>query len=101
MSGPNKTMREGDSANLTCEIVKGVPKPQVTWLKNRKSLPKEMNTTLLLTNVTDEDEGIYTCSAKNAAGFYSDSKNVTVESKLYDMECAMGCLKNEDRKTKT
>ena len=74
-------MQEGDSANLTCNIVRGLPEPRVTWSKSGKPLPKEKNTTLLLTNVTGENEGSYTCRAENAAGFFTDSKYVTVESK--------------------
>ena len=79
--GPNKPIQEGDNANLTCKIVGGLPEPQVTWLKNEDFLPKEMNSTLLLKDVTDEDEGSYTCRAENVAGFFTDSKYVTVESK--------------------
>ena len=81
MIGPNKPIQEGDSANLTCKIVRGLPEPQVTWLKNGKPLPKEMKTTLLLTDVTDEDEGSYACRAENAAGIFTDRKYVTVKSK--------------------
>ncbi|XP_078342476.1 fibroblast growth factor receptor 1-A-like [Oculina patagonica] len=77
--GPNKPIREGESGNLTCKIVQGLPEPQLSWLKNGKPLPNEMNRTLLLTDVTSEDEGSYTCNASNAAGFFTDSKNVTVE----------------------
>ena len=79
--GPNKPIQEGDNANLTCKIVRGLPEPQVTWLKNGEPLTKEKSTTLLLTDVTDEDEGSYTCRAENVAGIFNDSKYVTVESK--------------------
>ena len=81
MLGPNKVLREGDSANLTCKIVKGLPEPQVSWIKNDTELEVK-NKTLLLTDVTDEDEGRYTCRAENDAGFITDSKYVTVESKI-------------------
>ena len=85
--GPNKPIKEGDSAKLICKIVKGVPEPQVSWFKNGNPLPKEMNTTLLsITNVTNEDEGRYTCKAENSGGFTNDSKYVTVESKLYKLQ---------------
>ena len=77
---PKKPIQEGDNINLTCKIVRGLPEPQVTWFKNGKLLPKEMNTTFLLTNVTDKDKGNYTCRAENVAGFFTDGKYVTVES---------------------
>lgn len=89
--GPNKPIREGNSVNLTCKIKKGFPKPQVSWFKNGTER-KEKSTTLLLTEVKDEDEGRYTCQAKNAGGFFSDSKYVTVESKFIYYEYYACCI---------
>ncbi|KAJ7388610.1 Hemicentin-1 [Desmophyllum pertusum] len=78
--GPNKPIREGDSVNLTCKINKGFPKPQISWSKDGTER-KEKSTTLILTGVKDEDEGMYTCKAENAGGAFrhSYSKYVTVD----------------------
>ena len=72
-------IREGDTANLTCKIIDGLPKPQISWLKDEKLLAKDV--TLILTNVTDKHEGWYTCIAQNAGGNVTDRIHVTVKSK--------------------
>ncbi|XP_078342494.1 fibroblast growth factor receptor 1-like isoform X1 [Oculina patagonica] len=77
--GPNKSMREGDSFNLTCKIVRGSPEPQLSWFKNGKNL-KLKNRTLLLTNVSNEDEGRYTCRADNVLGVETGSIFVVVKT---------------------
>ena len=74
-------MQEGDSFNLTCNITKGSPEPKIFWFKDRH-LRLEKNTTLLLANVTDRDEGRYTCKAQNAGGSFTDSTYITVKSKF-------------------
>lgn len=74
-------MHEGDSANLSCKIIQGFPTPQISWLKDKQPLAKEVKTTLILTNVTDKDEGRYTCIAQNAGGTFTDNIYVTVKSK--------------------
>ena len=79
--GPNKALREGDSANLTCKIIKGLPEPQVSWFKNGTELEVK-NRTLFLTNVTDEDEARYACRADNIGGFVFNSLYVAVKSKF-------------------
>ena len=80
--GPDKALQEGDSTNLTCKIVKGLPEPQLSWFKNGTELEIK-NKTLLLTDVTDEDEGNYACRLENDAGFVTLSTYVTVGSKLF------------------
>ena len=80
--GPTEPLREGDSANLTCKIIEGFPKPELSFLKDEHRLPKEKTSPLLFTNVTDSDEGRYTCEAKNDGGNFTDSKYITVKSKL-------------------
>ena len=71
---------QGDSVNLTCKIIEGVPKPQISWFKDGEPLSK--GTTLILTNVTDRDEGRYTCKAQNAGGSFTDRIYISVKSKL-------------------
>jgi len=75
-------MLEGDSVNLTCKIIEGFPEPQIFWSKEGKRLSQDMKTTLILTNVTDRDEGRYTCKAQNAGGSFTGSIYITVKSKL-------------------
>jgi len=78
---PGRHTQEGDSVNLTCEIIKGFPEPQIFWFKDGDPLSKKVKTTLILTNITDRDEGRYTCKAQNAGGNSTDSINITVKSK--------------------
>ena len=71
---------QGDSVNLTCKVIEGVPKPEISWFKD--GAPRPEGTTLILTNVTDSDEGRYTCKAQNAGGSFTSSIYITVKSKL-------------------
>ena len=94
--GPNKPLEEGDSANLTCNIIKGLPEPQLSMVKTEDSqgqpaaaiskygylLFEKLKLTLLLTNITERVEGRYTCIAQNDGGYYTASKHITVKSKL-------------------
>ena len=83
--GPGRHMQEGDSVNLTCKVIEGIPRPQISWLKDEHPLSREKNTTLILTNVTDRDQGWYTCKAQNAGGSFTDSMYITVKSKLIEI----------------
>jgi len=96
MVGPNKSLEEGDNANLTCYVIKGSPKPQLSIVKTED--PEEQPTifkygyllfdmfkttvTLVLTNITKRIEGRYTCIARNAGGHFTASKHITVKSKI-------------------
>ena len=73
-------MQEGDSFNLTCNITKGSPEPEISWFKDG-DLRLEDKTTLILANVTDRDEGMYTCKAQNAGGNFTVSIYIRVKSK--------------------
>lgn len=74
-------MREGDRLNLTCIIKAGLPKPQVSWYKNKIRLVDEESTNLFLDELTDKDEGQYKCEARNPFGVADAVINVTVDSK--------------------
>lgn len=74
-------MREGDRLNLTCIIKAGLPKPQVSWCKNKILLIHEESTNLILEELTDNDEGQYKCEARNRLGVADAVINVTVDSK--------------------
>ena len=73
---------QGESGFLNCQIMEGLPEPQLSWYKNDVLLPGKVNTTLLLANVTDTDEGKYTCKAQNAGGDFKARIDITVKSKL-------------------
>ena len=80
--GPGKRIyRQGESGILNCQIMEGLPEPQLSWYKNDVLLPGKVNTTLRLANVTDTDEGRYTCKAQNAGGDFEASIDITVKSK--------------------
>jgi len=61
--------------------MKGFPEPKISWVKDGNPLLEE-KATLILENVTDRDEGRYTCKAQNAGGNFTDSINITVKSKF-------------------
>ena len=73
---------QGESGILNCQIMEGLPEPRLSWYKNDVLLPGKVNTTLLLANVTDTDEGKYTCKAQNAGGDFKARIDITVKSKL-------------------
>ncbi|KAH0620007.1 hypothetical protein JD844_014500 [Phrynosoma platyrhinos] len=63
--------RTGINMMLECPV-KGLPQPEIMWLKNKGS-PKDhvftvRNGSLFLNNVSLEDAGAYTCMATNALG---------------------------------
>ncbi|CAG07439.1 unnamed protein product, partial [Tetraodon nigroviridis] len=78
--GSTYTFVEGQKAVLECETF-GSPKPKVTWESSSTSLPLADPRVNLLTNgglevsnVSHDDEGIYTCSIQNS--------NVSVSAEL-------------------
>ena len=81
LSGPSQPIREGDSVNLTCNVTAGFPSPQLCWSKNGDDL-KENNAVLFLKEVTDKDEGSYTCEARNSGGSSVDHVQVNVQGKF-------------------
>ncbi|XP_068131428.1 ADAMTS-like protein 3 isoform X2 [Hyperolius riggenbachi] len=66
--GDNVTTRTGVTVTLDCPM-RGLPSPKVTWLKKDHPLPSNSfvrsNGSLLLTNITAENEGTYICTATN------------------------------------
>ena len=81
LSSPGRPLQEGDSFNLTCKIIKGSPEPKISWFKDGHPR-REEKTTLILANVTDRDEGRYTCRAQNTGGYVTDSIYISVKSKF-------------------
>ena len=61
--------------------------PTIEWFLNGRRLQQDHNVTitnefLLIHNTSVEDEGIYQCSASNAAGMVTVQASVDVQSKL-------------------
>lgn len=75
-------MLEGDRLNLTCVIEAGLPKPQVSWYKDKKNiLVGEESMNFTLEELTDTDEGEYKCEARNPGGVADATMNILVDGK--------------------
>nr|XP_058952909.1 vascular endothelial growth factor receptor 3-like [Pocillopora verrucosa] len=77
VSGTSNLIREGDIVTLTCKIIQGRPKPQITWLKN--NLSQGHNTSLSFNKITKEDAGLYTCKANNSGGISTENIYISVQ----------------------
>jgi len=72
---------------ITCTAT-GLPSPIISWLYNGKpvsNVPRYLvfkNGTLVIRKLTKNDEGKYTCLAKNFEGEDTASSNVEVTGKL-------------------
>ncbi|XP_053325662.1 hemicentin-1 [Spea bombifrons] len=78
------TVVKGNSATMTC-VADGLPKPNISWLKDGKLLNSEYvssleikGTLLRLLNAEMDDIGRYTCIASNEAGSVSKHFNLNV-----------------------
>lgn len=70
--------------------VEGLPRPQITWFKQTQIILPSQDfqmyydddnvATLVIREVFPEDAGTFTCVAKNAAGFASNTTELTVDS---------------------
>ncbi|XP_068757719.1 neural cell adhesion molecule 1-like [Montipora capricornis] len=79
LSGSRHNVREGDNITLKC-IVRGCPKPQISWFKDKLQLKEEEKANLVKRNITEEGEGTYTCKAKNQGGSENDTFDVIVDA---------------------
>ena len=64
------TKLEGSTVSLRC-LANGFPYPNYRWVKREMSnnLTKMVSgQSLVLTNVTEKDDGVYACIASNAVG---------------------------------
>ena len=80
VSGASNLIREGDTVTLTCKIIQGRPKPQITWLKN--NLSQGHNTSLSFNKITKEDAGLYTCEAKNSGGISAENIYISIQGRF-------------------
>ncbi|KAM8906065.1 myosin light chain kinase, smooth muscle [Lycaon pictus] len=80
---------EGQDFVLQCSV-QGIPVPQITWLLNEQPIQYAHSSCeagvaeLHIQDALPEDDGIYTCLAKNTLGQVSCSARVTVHEKKSD-----------------
>ncbi|XP_039110896.1 vascular endothelial growth factor receptor 1 isoform X3 [Hyaena hyaena] len=79
------TVAISSSTTLDCHAT-GIPEPQITWFKNNHRIQQEPgiilgpgSSTLFLERVTEEDEGVYRCTATNQKGSVESSAYLTVQ----------------------
>ena len=85
-----KTTNESQTAIFKC-AVDGNPLPQVTWSKLNSSLPVgrhvvQSSGALIVKDVRPDDEGVYSCTAKNILGSVNASANLIVQCKLFSFQ---------------
>ena len=76
-------VNETGTASFQCEA-KGNPVPKVTWLKKNSSLLADKRVVpsrggLMITDVTSQDDGMYTCIASNILGVMTSSAKLSVQ----------------------
>ena len=76
-------VNETNTASFQCEV-EGNPEPKVTWLKQNSSLLADKRVVpsrsgLIITDVTSQVEGIYTCIATNILGEIDSSAKLSVQ----------------------
>ena len=78
-------VNETGTASFQCQV-KGNPEPKVTWLKQNSSLVADKRIVpsdggLVITDVTSQDDGMYTCVARNILGVMKASAALHVQGK--------------------
>ena len=76
-------VNESGTASFQCEA-EGNPQPKVTWLKQNSSLAADKRVVssrggLMITDVTSQDKGTYTCVARNILGQMTSSATLSVQ----------------------
>ena len=76
-------VNETGIASFQCQV-EGNPQPKVNWLKDSSSLLASKRVVsshggLMISDVTSQDGGVYTCEAKNILGAASASATLTVQ----------------------
>ncbi|CAD6240006.1 GSCOCG00002463001-RA-CDS [Cotesia congregata] len=84
---------DGYTVQFECQV-EGLPRPQITWFRQTAIIKPSPDfqiyydednvATLIIREVFPEDAGMFTCVAKNAAGFASSTTELTVEAPLSD-----------------
>ena len=76
-------VNESGTASFQCEV-EGNPEPEITWLKQNSSLLADKRVVpscsgLMITDVTSQDKGRYTCVARNILGEVTSSATLSVQ----------------------
>ncbi|XP_074186439.1 ADAMTS-like protein 1 isoform X2 [Rhinolophus sinicus] len=74
-----KTVR-GVNVTINCQVA-GVPEAEVTWFRNKSKLgsPHHLHEgSLLLTNVSFSDQGLYSCRAANVRGELTENSQLQI-----------------------
>ena len=79
----SKVVNESGTASFQCEV-EGNPEPKVTWLKQNSNLLADKRVVpsrggLMITDVMSQDEGRYTCVARNILGEVTSSATLSVQ----------------------
>lgn len=78
----------GSDVSLAC-VARGDPPPEITWKRQKGTLPLKRahfdEERFLISNVSNEDEGVYICEASNKAGSVSASAYVSVLGMLISL----------------
>ncbi|XP_022101402.1 myosin light chain kinase, smooth muscle-like isoform X2 [Acanthaster planci] len=79
---------EGDRAVFECKVA-GDPSPDITWIMDGKVVQEDRRhqitrkpdgtCALVISDVTEEDDAVYTCTAKNGLGMVSSTAELIVE----------------------
>ena len=78
--GSDVTVLTQTRINITCKV-DGVPKPEITWLRDAIPVKSDTDSSLVLTIRALEDAGQVTCVAENMAGNASQSTDINVIGK--------------------
>ncbi|XP_022121552.2 peroxidasin [Pieris rapae] len=90
----------GDRVQFAC-TARGVPKPVITWFRNTMLLPpkdnivlSDENQNLTITEVTEDDDGLYHCRAENSEGLTEISAILKIDD--YQVAAPKIILRPED-----
>ena len=78
--GSDITVLTQTRVNITC-AVGGLPKPEITWLKDGKTVAAETGNSLEMTVSAVDDAGQVTCLAQNMVGNATLSSDIDVVGK--------------------
>lgn len=71
---PEVKARVGDTVSLTCRPPRGIPRPEVTWLRDGRQVSDSRRVTvtaegdLVISQAVEKDAAVYVCRARNVAG---------------------------------
>ena len=78
--GSDVTVLTQTRINITCKV-DGVPKPEITWLRDAIPVKSDTDSSLVLIIRALEDAGQVTCVAENMAGNDTRSTDINVIGK--------------------